>query len=110
MNKKLYIFLHVGIWCFMFLSPLTYMRSNGTPILHYLMSCMSPFLMMVVFYVNYFWLTPKCFVIGKRRFYFLYNFRINSYSQLNLQILYRSLRSGQQNFIYSIPIYEHPDR
>ena len=74
MNKKLYIFLHVGIWCFMFLSPLTYMRSNGTPFLHYLMSCMSPFLMMVVFYVNYFWLTPKCFVIGKRRFYFLYNF------------------------------------
>jgi sensor histidine kinase YesM len=29
--------------------------------------------MMVVFYVNYFWLTPRCFVIGKRRYYFLYN-------------------------------------
>ncbi|MBQ1670055.1 MAG: sensor histidine kinase [Prevotella sp.] len=35
---------------------------------------MSPFLMMVVFYVNYFWLTPKCFVIGKRRYYMLVNF------------------------------------
>ena len=73
MNKKLYIFLHVGIWGFMFLSPWTYLRGNGTPFLHYLMSCMSPFLMMVVFYVNYFWLTPRCFVIGKRRYYFLYN-------------------------------------
>ena len=57
----------------MFLSPWTYLRGNGTPFLHYLMSCMSPFLMMVVFYVNYFWLTPRCFVIGKRRYYFLYN-------------------------------------
>ena len=41
--------------------------------LHYLMNCMSPFLMMVVFYVNYFWLTPKYFVIGKRRYYTLIN-------------------------------------
>lgn len=73
MNKKLYIFLHVGIWAFMFLSPLTYLRGNGMSMLHYLMTCVSPFLMMVVFYVNYLWLTPKCFVIGKRRYYLLYN-------------------------------------
>lgn len=73
MNKKLYIFLHVGIWAFMFLSPLTYLRGNGMSALHYLMTCVSPFLMMVVFYVNYLWLTPKCFVIGKRRYYLLFN-------------------------------------
>lgn len=73
MNKKVYIFLHVGIWAFMFLSPLTYLRGNGMSALHYLMTCVSPFLMMVVFYVNYLWLTPKCFVIGKRRYYLLYN-------------------------------------
>lgn len=73
MNKHLYLFLHVAIWAFMFLSPLTYLRGNGMPMLHYLMNCMSPFLMMVVFYVNYIWLTPKCFVIGKRRYYMLFN-------------------------------------
>ena len=73
MNKKLYLFLHVGIWAFMFLSPLTYLRGNGMSMLHYLMTCVSPFLMMVVFYVNYLWLTPKCFVIGKRRYYLLFN-------------------------------------
>ena len=73
MNKKLYIFLHVGVWAFMFLSPLTYLRGNGMSFLHYLMNCMSPFLMLIVFYVNYFWLTPRCFVIGKRRYYLLFN-------------------------------------
>ena len=57
----------------MFLSPLTYLRGNGMSILYYLMTCVSPFLMMVVFYINYLWLTPKCFVIGKRRYYLLYN-------------------------------------
>jgi sensor histidine kinase YesM len=57
----------------MFFSPLTYMRGNGMSFLHYLMTCMSPLLMMIVFYVNYFWLTPRCFVVGKRRYYLLYN-------------------------------------
>ena len=74
MNKQLYLFLHVAIWAFMFLSPLTYLRGNGMSMLHYLMNCMSPFLMMVVFYVNYLWLTPRSFVIGKRRYYMLFNF------------------------------------
>jgi len=74
MSRHLYLFLHVAIWAFMFLSPLTYLRGNGMSMLHYLMNCMSPFLMMVVFYVNYLWLTPRCFVIGKRRYYMLFNF------------------------------------
>jgi sensor histidine kinase YesM len=43
------------------------------PALQYLMNCMTPLLMMVVFYVNYFWLTPRNFVIGKRRYYLLFN-------------------------------------
>ena len=74
MNKKLYYFLHVAIWAFMFFAPLNYLRGNGFSFMRYMMSCMSPFLMMVVFYVNYIWLTPKCFVIGKRRYYLFFNF------------------------------------
>ena len=73
MNRQLLIFLHVAIWAFMFLSPLTFMRGNGLHILQYLMNCMTPLLMMVVFYVNYLWLTPRHFVIGKRRYYLLFN-------------------------------------
>ena len=38
MNKKVYLFLHVAIWAFMFLSPLTYLRGNGMSALHYLMT------------------------------------------------------------------------
>jgi sensor histidine kinase YesM len=34
---------------------------------------MTPLLMMVVFYANFFWLTPYNFVIGKRRYYLLFN-------------------------------------
>ena len=73
MNKTLYLCLHVGVWTFMFLSPITFMRGSGMTALQYAMNCMTPLLMMVVFYVNYIWLTPRNFVIGKRRYYLLFN-------------------------------------
>ncbi len=73
MNKPLYIILHVGIWAYMFLSPLLFMRGSDVNIIQYLMNCMTPLLMMVVFYANFFWLTPYNFVIGKRRYYLLFN-------------------------------------
>lgn len=73
MNKKLTIFLHVAFWGFMFLSPLTYMRGTGVTVINYLMNCVAPMLMMIVFYLNYLWLTPKYFVSGKHRYYLLIN-------------------------------------
>jgi sensor histidine kinase YesM len=73
MNKKLVVFLHVAFWAFMFLSPLTYMRGTGVTLERYLMNCMSPLLMLTVFYVNYLWLTPKYFVAGKHRYHLLIN-------------------------------------
>lgn len=73
MNRTLYLSLHIGIWAFMFLSPLTFMRGNSMPAFQYAMNCMTPLLMMVVFYVNYFWLTPRNFVVGKRRYFLLFN-------------------------------------
>lgn len=74
MNKRVYVFLHVAVWVFMFIAPLTFLRGNGLTPVQYLINCMTPFLMMVVFYINYFWLTPHSFVIGKRRYYLLFNF------------------------------------
>ena len=73
MNKKLTIFLHVAFWGFMFLSPLTYMRGTGVTVINYLMNCVAPMLMMIMFYLNYLWLTPKYFVSGKHRYYLLIN-------------------------------------
>ncbi len=72
-KKRLKKFLHVAFWAFMFLSPMQYMRGTGTSMLQYLMNCMSPLLMMVVFYVNYKILTPRYFVAGKHRYFLLIN-------------------------------------
>ncbi|MBQ3362088.1 MAG: hypothetical protein IJG46_08135, partial [Prevotella sp.] len=71
MNKRLSLFLHVAFWAFMFLSPLSYMRGHGVTLTQYLMNCMMPLLMMVVFYANYLWLTPRLFVAGKHSYFLL---------------------------------------
>ena len=63
-KKRLKVFLHIVFWAFMFLSPMQYMRGTGTSMLNYIMNCMSPLLMMVMFYANYKWLTPRYFVAG----------------------------------------------
>ncbi len=76
MNKNLLFFLHALFWAFMFLSPISYMRGQGVTLIQYLMSCMTPLLMMVVFYANYLWLTPKLFVAGKHRYFLLVNFML----------------------------------
>ncbi len=72
-KKRLKVFLHVAFWAFMFLSPMQYMRGTGASMLHYLMNCMSPLLMMVAFYANYKWLTPRYFVAGKHRYFLMIN-------------------------------------
>ena len=74
LDRRLKIFLHIVFWLFMFLSPMQYMRGTGMPMLQYLMNCMSSLLLMVVFYANYKWLTPKYFVSGKHRYYTVINF------------------------------------
>ena len=40
---------------------------------HYLMTCMQPLLLMIVFYLNYLYLAPKLFVAGKHRYDLLIN-------------------------------------
>ena len=76
LDKRLKVFLHIVFWAFMFLSPMQYMRGTGMSMVQYLMNCMSSLLLMVVFYTNYKWLTPKYFVEGKHRYYTVINFVI----------------------------------
>ena len=73
MNKRLGLFLHVAFWAYMFLSPLTFMRNSGVTMGQYLMNCVQPLLLMVVFYANYLWLTPRLFVEGKHSYFLLIN-------------------------------------
>lgn len=74
LDKRLKIFLHIVFWTFMFLSPMQYMRGTGMTMLQYLMNCMPSFLLMVVFYANFKWLTYRYFVEGKHRYYTIINF------------------------------------
>jgi len=99
MNKKLTVFLHVGFWAFMFLSPLTYMRGTGVTLEKYLMNCMSPLLMMLVFYANYLWLTPKYFVAGKHRYYLL----INTVMVICLGFFHHYWMSYAQGLLLDVP-------
>ena len=74
MNKRIEILLHVAVWAVLFLTPLNFLnRENGFHLSQYLMTCMSPILVMIVFYSNYLWLTPHYFVTGKHRYYWLCN-------------------------------------
>jgi sensor histidine kinase YesM len=68
---RMKIFLHFVFWAYMFLSPMQYMRGTDISMQQYLMNCMSPMLLMVVFYANYKWLTPYYFVEGRHRYMLL---------------------------------------
>ena len=64
---------HLAFWAFLFLSPLTYWRGTGFNFVHYMLTCMQPLVVMVVFYLNYLVLAPKLFVAGKHRYDLLIN-------------------------------------
>lgn len=73
MNKHIAGMCHIALWAFLFLSPLTYWRGTGFNGVHYLMTCMQPLFLMIVFYLNYLVLAPKFFVEGKHRYDLLIN-------------------------------------
>ena len=73
MNKHLAGLCHVALWAFMFLSPLTFWRGTGIKFVQYLMYCMQPAMLMLVFYLNYLYLAPKLFVAGRHRYDLLIN-------------------------------------
>ena len=73
MNKHLAGLCHVALWAFLFLSPLTFWRGTGIRFVQYLMYCMQPLMLMIIFYSNYLYLAPKFFVAGKHRYDLLIN-------------------------------------
>jgi sensor histidine kinase YesM len=73
MNKHLAGACHMALWAFLFLSPLTLWRGTGIKFGQYLMYCVDPLFLMIVFYLNYLYLAPKFFVAGKHRYDILIN-------------------------------------
>lgn len=77
MNKKIEIVLHIAAWLVLFLSPMIFMnQGHGVTTLQFLMMCSVPISFIVVFYMNYLWLTPTYFVPGRHRYYFIINFMV----------------------------------
>ena len=74
MNRKTYILLHIAGWMALFCSPLMFIdRSSNIDLLRYLFFSMMPFVLMVVFYLNYFWLVPRYYIRGNQSRYYLIN-------------------------------------
>ena len=73
MNRHIAGLCHVALWAFLFLSPLTYWRGTGIRFVQYLMYCMQPLMLVIIFYSNYLYLAPKFFVAGKHRYDLLIN-------------------------------------
>ncbi len=74
MNKHVTILLHVGVWLGLFLMPLMMVHHDETvSMLRIVAYGVVTLMLMTVFYLNYFWLTPKCYVKGNRRVFWLVN-------------------------------------
>ena len=74
MNKQIYIIIHIAVWLILFLSPITFMRDDESlSLTRILIISVQPVALMMIFYLNYCWLTPHYFVKGERRLYFFTN-------------------------------------
>ena len=98
MNKHLAGACHITLWAFMFLSPLTFWRGTGITLGQYLMYCLDPLCLMIVFYLNYLYLAPKLFVSGKHR----YDLLINLVLVISLGVMLHYWKE-YTNEIYPVP-------
>ena len=98
MNRNLGFACHFLLWAYMFLSPLTFWRGTGITFGQYLMYCLDPFFLMIVFYLNYVYLAPKFFVAGKHR----YDLLINVILVFSLGVILNYWKDFT-NVIYPIP-------
>lgn len=103
MNKHLAGACHMALWAFLFLSPLTYWRGTGITFVQYLMYCVEPLFLMIVFYLNYMYLAPKFFVSGKHRYDVLINLVLVTVLGITLHYW-----KDFTNVVFPIP-QRHPD-
>jgi len=69
MNRRTTILVHIACWSIFFLSPLTFLsHGEGFTLGHYLAACVFPLMLVTMFYINYLWLTPHCYLQADRRY------------------------------------------
>ncbi len=70
MNKRVLILLQVAVWTMLLFSPLTFMNHN-TEVnwQQFLMMSVSPLADMTVFYLSYYFLTPRFFIKGEKKLF-----------------------------------------
>ncbi|MDE5948282.1 MAG: histidine kinase [Prevotella sp.] len=72
-NKLIYL-IHAAIWTVIFLSPLmSFNHGNGVSLREYVFFSVGPLSLFVVFYLNYFWLTPHLFVTNRKSYFWIIN-------------------------------------
>lgn len=73
-SKATIVLLHVAVWLILLLSPLMYFDHDSEfSIQRMLTFSVSPLMLVLVFYLNYLWLTPKFFANGKRSTHIIIN-------------------------------------
>lgn len=66
--------LHAAVWMILLFSPLVYVEHlNDLSIGRFIYFSVNPILIIIVFYVDYLWLTPKYYAQGKRKEHVLIN-------------------------------------
>lgn len=74
MNRKYEVLIHVAIWAMLLLSPLMFVNHSDGQHLR-LMAAMSAstLSLMAVFYADYCWLTPRFYVKGEKKYFWIIN-------------------------------------
>ncbi len=94
--------IHIAVWTVIVLSPLMFMNNGeGISPAHFAGMCIVPLSLMIVFYVNYLWLTPYHFANGDKRFYWGVNTILILAIGIGLHIWMESTKPDHD---------EHPER
>lgn len=73
-KKKIEILIHVAIWAVMFIWPLMFMNhGKGVNLLQCFFMSVVQVGIMIAFYANYLWLTPKYFEGGNKKMFWIIN-------------------------------------
>ena len=74
MNNTRLIWLHVTVWFMLYITPLTFLhQGHDLQPGFYVASLVPTFLQIIVFYTNYFYLTPKYLLSGKKNYFWVLN-------------------------------------
>lgn len=101
-DKRMTYIIHAAIWTVMFISPLMFMNHDDDIIPQdFFFSSAVPLSLLIAFYANYIWLTPKYYATGNKKAYFTINIIMILVVGIALHLWMEGIRE---------PFNERPDR